>query len=61
MWNYLLSGYGRRGRCPQVGWRRAPREKRLASGLESALLAPASHPAADLHLRPRHRTEPAQG
>jgi hypothetical protein len=58
--SYLLSGYGNRGQCPQVGWRRARGEKRLASGLESAPLAPASRPVADLHLRPRHRTEPAQ-
>jgi hypothetical protein len=58
--SYLLSGYGNRGRCPQVGWRRAQGEKHLASGLESAPLAPASRPAADLHLRPRHRTEPAK-
>lgn len=58
--SYLLSGLDNRGRYPQVGWRPARGEKRLASGLESAPLAPEPRPAAGLHLRPRHRTEPAQ-
>jgi hypothetical protein len=58
--SYLLSGLHNRGRYPQVGWRRARGGKRLASGLESAPLAPGPRPAAGLHLRPRHRTEPVQ-